>query len=131
MARGLVRTGGAFWSGTIDQLTDADCFQAPPISLTGFADVINPHVAGNYIVKTAGVNVMTLGAPTVGTDDNLSIAIYSDTANAHTLTATSLLANGTALKTTATFAAFRGAGIFLRAFNGVWQQIGNTAVVLS
>jgi len=77
------------------------------------------------------VDAMTLAAPTAGLDDGLVIAIYSDTLNAHTITATSLLANGTALKTTATFAAFRGAGLVLRAFNGVWQVVANTAVTLT
>ena len=130
MPRGLTMQG-AVYGDTIQQIQDGDALQGLPTLLTGSADVINAHLSGNYIVKTAGVDAMTLAAPTAGVDDNLSIAIYSDTTNAHTLTATSLLANGTALKTTATFAAFRGAGIILRAFNGVWQQVGNTAVTLT
>ncbi len=100
------------------------------INLTGSADAINPAVAQLYIVKTAGVDSMTLAAPPASAEGNI-IGVISDTTNAHTITATSLLANGTALKTTATFAAFRGAGIFLRACNGVWQQIMNTAVTLT
>jgi len=130
MARGLT-SEGAVTGDFIQQMSDGDALQGLPILLTGSADVINPHVSGNYIIKTAGVDAMTLKAPTVGVDDNLSIAIFSDTLFAHTLTATSLLANGTALKTTATWPAFRGAGIILRAFNGVWHFLNNTAVTLS
>jgi hypothetical protein len=122
--------------GAVDQSWLNDLYAANPYSkpitlLTGSADVLNPSASGNYIVNTAGVNAMTLAAPRVGVDDGLVISVVSDTTNAHTITATSLLANGTALKTTATFAAFRGAGIVLRAFNGVWQQIGNTVVTLT
>jgi hypothetical protein len=126
-----VTSQGAVTGDLIQQGADCDAFNALPTLLTGSADAINPHVSGNYIIKTAGVNAMTLAAPTVGLDDNLSIQIWSDTTNAHTLTATTLLANGTALKTTATFAAFRGAGIGLRAYNGVWQTVSNTAVTLT
>ena len=122
MARGLT-SQGAVTGDVIQQLSDGDALQGLPILLTGTADVINPHVSGNYIIKTAGVDAMTLKAPTVGVDDNLSIAIFSDTLFAHTVTATSLFANGTALKTTATWPAFRGAGIILRAFNGVWHVL--------
>jgi len=130
MARGVTNQG-AITGDVIQQSVDCDAFNALPTLLIGSADAINPHVSGNYIIKTAGVNAMTLGAPTVGADDNLNIQLWSDTTNAHTLTATSLLANGTALKTTATFAAFRGAGLGLRAFNGVWQVTANTAVTLT
>jgi hypothetical protein len=74
---------------------------------------------------------MTLAAPTAGVDDGLSIAVYSDSTQAHTITATSLFAAGVALKTTATFAAFRGAGLQLRAYNGVWQVIATTGITFS
>jgi hypothetical protein len=105
----------------------------PAINLTGSADAISASAPGIYEVKTAGVDAMTLAAPPASAEGNI-IIIVSDTANAHTITATTLLANGTALKTTATFPAFRGASITLRASNGVWQvlsQGGAGAVVLS
>jgi hypothetical protein len=130
MARVLANQG-AVTGDVIQQIIDCDSLQGPITQLTGTADALNPHVSGNYIIKTGSADAITLTAPTVGTDDNLSINIWSDTLFAHTVTATSLLANGTALKTTATFAAFRGAGITLRAFNGVWQVLNNTAVTLT
>lgn len=131
MARGLGPHAGAVDRALMQDVIDGDCFEAPPVVLAGSADAINSHAAGNYVVTTAGVDAMTLAAPTAGVDDNLTIAIYSDTTNAHTLTATALLANGTALKTTATFAAFRGAGLLLRAYNGVWQVIGSTGITFT
>jgi len=124
MARGLVHAG-AFDGSAQQDIYDTNPYSAPITLLNGTADAINPHVSGNYIIKTGSANAMTLTAPTVGVDDNLTIAIFSDTLFAHTLTATSLLAGGTALKTTATFPAFRGAGMVLRAFNGVWQVLSS------
>jgi hypothetical protein len=112
-------------------LIDSDALQGPIVELSGTTDAIAPNVPGNYVVKTAGVNAMTLAAPRVGIDDNLTIAIYSDTLNAHTLTTVALLANGTAIKNVATFAAFKGAGLVLRAFNGVWQVVSQTAIVFT
>jgi hypothetical protein len=112
-------------------LIDSDALQGPIVELSGTTDAIAPNVPGNYVVKTAGVNAMTLAAPRVGTDDNLTIAIYSDTLNAHTLTTVALLANGTAIKNVATFAAFKGSGLTLRAFNGVWQVVSQTAIVFT
>lgn len=98
----------------------------PAVFLAGSADAVPAGVAAHYVVKTAGVNAMTLAAPTASQEGNI-ITIFSDTTNAHTLTATSLLANGTALKTTATYPAQRGAGLMLRVCNGVYHVISNGA----
>lgn len=98
----------------------------PPVFLAGTTDAIPATVPGNYIVKTAGVNAMTLAAPTLA-QDGIVISVFSDTTNAHTITATTLFANGTALKTTATFPAFRGAGVILKASNLVWHVLSNGA----
>lgn len=98
----------------------------PPTKLGGSADAIPSTVPGNYVVTTAGVNAMTLAAPTLA-NDGIVINVFSDTTNAHTITATSLFANGTALKTTATFPAQRGAGVILKASNLVWHVLSNGA----
>lgn len=130
--RGVQNHSGGAYDGSAQQdIMDGDALQGGITLLTGTADAINPNGAANYIVKTGSADAMTLAAPRVGLDDNLSIAIYSDTLFAHTVTATALFANGTALKTTATFAAFRGAGLILRAFNGVWQVVASTAVTFT
>jgi hypothetical protein len=100
------------------------------INLVGLTDAI-PATGGFYVVKTSTApDVMTLAAPAVSSEGVL-LSIISDTTCAHTITATSLLAAGTALKTTATFAAFRGAGLVLRACNGVWQVLASQVVTLS
>lgn len=124
MARGISHAG-SFDSGAAQDIIDTNPFAGPITFLTGTADAINPHVAGNYVVKTGSADAMTLTAPTAGVDDGVMIQLWSDTAFAHTLTATSLLAGGTALKTTATFPAFRGAGMTLRAMNGVWHVVSS------
>lgn len=126
--------GGAYTPQGQQDITDTDPFQGPVTELSGTTDVIAPHQSGNYIIKTAGVDAMTIGAPTVGVDDNLSIAIFSDTANAHTLTAPSaIFATGKAGAnlTVITFLAGRGSGVVLRAYNGTWQLVGNSGPVTS
>jgi len=123
--------GGAYSQDAQQDNIDTDSFSSPIILLSGTTDVIAPNAPGNYIVKTGQANAMTLAAPRVGIDDNVSINVWSDTLFAHTITATALFANGTALKTTATFAAFRGAGLTLRAFNGVWQVVSSTGVTFT
>lgn len=130
--RGIARHGGGSYDGDAQQdIMDGDSLQGGITALTGAADVINPHVSGNYVVKSGAADLMTLAAPTPVVDDNLSINIWSDTLFAHTVTATTLFANGTALKTTATFAAFRGAGMTLRAMNGVWHVIATSGVTFT
>jgi hypothetical protein len=96
----------------------------PAIFLTGLTDAINPHVPAFYVIKSTAADLMTLAAPTAA-DEGIIIDIWSDALFAHTLTATSLLAGGTALKTTGTFPAFRGAGMTLRACNLVWHVLSS------
>ena len=92
---------------------------------------IPPHSAHTYAVTKAGVCAMTLAAPTAGTDDGIEIVITSDTANAHTLTATGLLDTGTASVNLATFAAQKGAGLTLMAYNGRWKVICSVGITFS
>lgn len=90
-----------------------------------------PKVAATYVITKAGVAVLTLAAPTATTDDGKVITITSNTANAHTLTATGLFQTGTATVNLATFAAFAGASITLMAYQAKWNVISLNAVVLS
>lgn len=90
---------------------------------------VSPFVANTYIITKAGVAALTLAAPTATIDDGNEIVITSNTANAHTLTATGLLQTGAAPVNLATFAAFAGAGLTLMAYQGKWNvlsQIGIT-----
>jgi hypothetical protein len=128
---GARAAGGAYTADAQQDLIDADSLQGPVIQLSGTTDVINPQVAGNYIIKTGQINAMTLAAPRVGLDDNLSINIWSDTLFVHTLTTVALLANGAALANVATFKAFKGSGLTLRAFNGVWQVLASNVTSIA
>lgn len=99
--------------------------------LSGSTDAVNPHIQANYIVTTAGVDAMTLAAPTAGTDDGIELVISSDTSNAHTLTATGLLHTGTASVNVATFAAQKGAGVTLKTYNGKWKVLASVGITFS
>lgn len=118
-----VSAGGAadsFVADAVNKLPEGSL-----VVLSGSADAIPPHSAGLYQVNRAGVDAMTLAAPTAGSvetggDDGKEIEVFSTTANAHTLTATGLFQDGAAHVNTATFAAQLGANIRLMAFNGKW-----------
>ena len=105
--------------------------QQSQIRLSGAADAISPHLSHAYVVTKAGVDAMTLAAPTAGTDDGITITISSNTANAHTLTATGLLQTGTASVNVATFAAQKGAGLTLQAFQGKWMVMSAVGITFS
>lgn len=110
------------YGSAITKINTSAAFNQPAIFLTGTADAIPAHVAGFYVVKTGSADLMTLAAPVAADEGNI-IEVWSDTAFAHTITATSLIAAGVSLKTTVTFPAFRGAGVRLRACNLVWHLL--------
>jgi len=87
---------------------------------------------GTATLTKAGVNAMTLAAPTVA-QEGLILTVISQTANAHTITATGLLDDGVTggSKTTATFAAFAGAAVTLMASNLKWAVVSLKAVTIS
>lgn len=130
---GARATGGAYTYDCQQDLQDGDALLGPLILLSGTTDAIpNPHVNGNYMITGGAADAVTLGVPTAGLDDNLSLAIYSDTAHAHTVILPSaVFANGVALHGTATLAAQRGAGMKLRAYNGTWQVMQSSGVTFS
>ena len=84
------------------------------------------------VITKAGVCALTLAAPTAA-QAGTKIVLTSRTANAHTITATTLLNNGGAgvPYTTATFAAKAGASICLVADNLLWNVLYATNVTLS
>lgn len=107
-------------------------FVTPGTNLNGSADAIPAGAAGNYVVKTAGVDAMTLGLPTLAQEGNV-ILIYSDTAQAHTVTLPSaaFCHGATAVHTIATFANLAGAGLFLRAVNLRYHVITSSGITFS
>lgn len=92
---------------------------------------IDPHTAANYVITKAGVLADTLAAPTATTDDGKVIFVTSNTANAHTITATGLLQTGSASVNLATFAANAGAGLTLVAYQGKWNVVGSVGITFS
>jgi hypothetical protein len=112
---------GSIDSQAFTSVLDAilDQIGASPVAITA-SGAVSPHNSAFYVVTDAGIAALTLAAPTAGTDDGVHITIKSTTAYAHTLTATGLLQTGSANVNVATFAAYAGAGLTLRAYNGKW-----------
>ena len=101
---------------------------AAPIVIAA-SGAVDPRTSATYVITKAGVAALTLAAPVATSDDGIRIYIFSNTANAHTLTATGLLNTGSASVNLATFAASAGAGVVLYAYQGKWMvesQIGIT-----
>lgn len=100
-------------------------------TITTAAFAIPPHTQATYVITRAAADLMTLAAPTTVVDDGLVITLTSDSAYAHTITATSLLNTGAAGVTTATFAAYAGAGLTLMAYGGKWNVLYSTGITFS
>jgi hypothetical protein len=132
MARGLFsHSGGTFDRSEMQDIIDTDPFQGPITVLSGTADVIQPHISGNYVVNTGSADGITLTAPTSGVDDGVGINIVSNTAYAHTLTATGLLQTGASGTGVLTMAADAGCTICLRAYQGKWQLVGSVGITVT
>lgn len=85
-----------------------------------------------YNINKATAAALTLAAPTPAMN-GLRVTLTSQTAVAHIVTATALLAGGVTGSplTTATFGAFKGASVALVAENGLWNVLGLQGVALS
>lgn len=83
-------------------------------------------------INKGSAAALTLGAPSLSSN-GVTFAITSQTAFAHVVVATGLFADGSsgAPKTTATFAAQKGATIFLVAENGFWNVVALQNVTVS
>jgi hypothetical protein len=100
--------------------------QAVPILQVGNAGG-NPN-AVIAITKTSAC-ALTLAAPIINDQE---LIVFSATNYAHTLTATGLLATASAAVNVATFAAFAGASLSLRSYNGLWiLQTGAAGITFS
>jgi hypothetical protein len=105
-------------------------FQVSQQAIQG-SGAINPSQRANYLISSPTVAALTLGAPRAGIDDGTEITLTSYTNQAHTITATGLLNTGSASVNKATFAAFAGASIHLRANQGFWQVMSSNAITFS
>lgn len=73
------------------------------------------------VLTKAGVNAMTVAVPTATTHDGVTITVVSTTANAHTVTATTVGFNATdAAGDVATFGAAVGNSFTFMAYQGEW-----------
>ncbi len=84
------------------------------------------------IDKASALATTTLGAPSPDSN-GVTLTITSNTAAAHVITATSLIADAVSGSphTTLTFAAFKGATITLVAQNGLWNDVAAVGVTVS
>lgn len=127
-------------SGLFSDLADLGTYAATPVPWPK-PDLVTYSVSGAIavpkrdtivVLDKAGVAAMTLAAPAVD-QDGLMLIVTSTTAQAHTITATSLLADGESgsPETTATFAAYKGAGCTLMALQGLWQVVSNANATIT
>ena len=88
--------------------------------------------AGLALITKASAAAMTLGAP-AASQDGAVLVISSETAAAHTVTATALLADGVSGSPhgTATFAAYKGATLTLVAAAGLWNVQSAVGVTIA
>jgi len=99
------------------------------IQLLSASGAISPSQAATYVItKTGALAALTLAAPS---QDGLNLVVTSNTAYAHTITATGLMQTGTATVNLATFAAYAGASIHFISYGGKWNVLSLNAVVLT
>jgi hypothetical protein len=115
---------GVQWTTPASGGTASSLTLSPIVALVGSTDALNPHAPGTYVVKTVGVDAMTIIAPTVTTDDGKVIKVTNGTSASHTITFTGgTLRSGGAGVTTATFGAFPGSSVELMAYQGAWYAM--------
>lgn len=88
--------------------------------------------AGLVVFTKAGVAAMTLAAPTAAQNGTI-MRFTSNTANAHTITATGLIQDGVTggPHDLATFGAFLGASLTLIAYNLTWHVLSKNVCTIS
>ena len=129
----LSGSGGAF---TYADIATVNGIQAATlggsIALLGASGAIPPHISSTYVITNgSALAALTLAAPTATVDDGTVITVTSNTAFAHTITATGLLQTGAATVNVATFAAHPGASVTLMAYQGLWNVISQNAITFS
>lgn len=97
----------------------------------GTPDAINPHTPANYIINSTAADGCTLAAPTATIDDGIEILVESNSAYAHSVTATGLLETGSASVNKATFAAYAGCSLRLKAYQAKWYVLSQVGVTFS
>jgi hypothetical protein len=103
-----------------------------PVTIGQDGVIPQPNGPVVYNINKATAAALTLAAPAF-TLNGTRVVITSQTAAAHVITATTLLADAVtgSPHTTATFAAFKGATITLFAENGLWHVTSAVGVVVT
>lgn len=125
-ALAMVDTGFTADGTTAPTLNTTGSLLTPLTLLTGSTDAV-PGV-GKYAVTTAGVDAMTLNAPSAA-DDGLTIEITDIGGHAHTVTTGTNGFNGASH--VATFSGTAQACLRLTAKNSIWYLTGCVGITLS
>lgn len=87
---------------------------------------------GVVVIAKTSAAALTIAAPTATTDDGNELTIYSVTLFAHTVTFTTSGFNSSGTdQDVATFTAFKGNSMTLRAYQGNWYVVGTKNVTLA
>jgi hypothetical protein len=103
-----------------------------PVTLGADGAIPQPLGPVVYNINKGSAAALTLAAPSLSLNGT-RVVITSQTAFAHVVTATTLIADAVtgSPHTTATFAAFKGATITLVAENGLWNVVSATGVAVT
>jgi hypothetical protein len=114
------------------QLVMIDQAVENPVTLGADGAIPQPLGSVVYNINKGSACLLSLAAPSLSLNGTRMV-ITSQTAFAHVITATTLLADAVtgSPHTTATFAAFRGATLTLVAENGLWNVAGAVGVVVT
>src|SRR4051812_5164046 len=118
--------------------TDGHGYELPPrqeIALAA-ADGAITAKTGTVMITKGSIAALTLAAPIAGNrdaggDDGKELCIQSTTAFAHVITSGVRGFNAKGSSGTATFAAAKGNGIYLVAWNGDWWVTSNVGVTVA
>ena len=131
---GTTTVGPVFPLGSLGVQAAAALLQGPFIQLSA-SGAVNPHGSARYVVTKSTAAALTLGPPTSGADDGVSIEIFSTTAAAHTITAPTagqiVDGNSSTYNTVMTFNAKIGANCTLEAYQGKWYVTSEIGCAMS
>ena len=115
--------GPVFPLGSLGVQAAATLLQGPYVPLSASA-AVNPHQSARYVITKSTAAALTLGPPTKGADDGVTIQFISSTAAAHTITTPTagniVDGNSSTYNTVMTFNAKIGASCVLSAYQGIW-----------
>lgn len=121
---------GLTMTGTVlDAPSSGGEFTLAPVTEQLIDAALDPNTDARYVITKGSAAALTIAAPANPASDGVTIVITSNTAFAHTITAT--LDSGTASTTSVVFAAFAGASVILMAFAGRWKIIGGNEFTLT